>query len=244
MSLQNNPATEFSAAFRHGLSAGDVPAFVTATDPAEAAIRFAVYRNNVAHSLREALGRRFSVVRRLVGDEFFGAMAAEFIAAHPPQSPVLQEWGWEFAGFLTEFPPVARLPYLPDVARIEWARGRAYHAADADPLDPSALVEDAPIRLHPSLRLLRLDQPAVSIWAANQPGRDGRVRGSGAETALIWRRPDFDVPVQALKPLDAAFITALMDGATLARASTLTDPVPMLTLLLRDGLICKTEDPS
>jgi hypothetical protein len=37
--------------------------------------RFAVYRNNVAAGLANALAARFPVVKRLVGDEFFRAMA-------------------------------------------------------------------------------------------------------------------------------------------------------------------------
>ncbi|MBU3030788.1 HvfC/BufC N-terminal domain-containing protein [Paracoccus marinaquae] len=227
---------------RAALAGGPVPGFITARHPAEAERRFAVYRNNIAHSLREALARRFPVIRRLVGAGFFGAMAAEFIARHPPRSPVLQEWGGDFPHFLGLFAPVATLPYLGDVARIEWARGQAYHAADARPLPPERLDGSEPLRLHPSLQLLLLNHPAASIWQANQPGRDGRLRATGAETALIWRRPDFEVRVASLAPLEAGFIAALMGGRTLETATLLTDPVPMLTLLLRDGLICGAED--
>lgn len=230
---------DVTSEFRAGMAGGAVPGFVTARDPAEAQRRFAVYRNNVAHSLRLALARRFPVVERLVGTPFFAALAGEFIAAHPPRSPVLQEWGEDMAAFLTGFGPAAMLPYLPDVARIEYSRGRAYHAADATPLPAGRLQEAGSLHLHPSLHLLRLGHPAVSIWQANQPHRNGRTDASGPETALIWRRPDFDVPVQALAPGDADFIAALQAGHSLEAASQLTDPVPMLTLLLRDGLICE-----
>ncbi|WCR10559.1 putative DNA-binding domain-containing protein [Paracoccus stylophorae] len=235
---------EFTRAFRAALAGGAVPDFVRAPDPAEAASRFAVYRNNVAHSLRTALSRRFPAIRRLVGGTFFDAMAAEFVAAHPPASPVIQEWGDEFPRFLTMFPPVATLPFLADVARIEWARGRAYHAADAVPMPAGNLGQTGPLRLHPSLHLLHLDHPAVSIWQANQPDRDGRTDAVGAQIALIWRRPDFSVSVQPLSQMDGGFIAALMQGAPMAAAAVLTDPVPMLTLLLRDGLICDPGAPS
>lgn len=234
------PQSEFTDAFRGALMGGALPDIVTAVD--EVARRFAVYRNNVAHSLSQALARRYPVIQRLVGETFFAAMGREFVALHPPRNPVLQEWGAGFAAFLDGFPPLAALPYLGDVARIEWARGRAYHAADAVALQPDALPTEQPLCLHPSLHLLQLRHPGVSIWQANQPGRDGRVRAAGAEIALIWRRPDFEVAVQALSPLDAGFIAALKDGVSLEAASGLTDPVPMLSLLLRDGLICRRED--
>ena len=236
------PQNEFTTGFRGALAGQGVPQGVTARLPAEAAIRFAVYRNNVAHSLKQALGRRFPVVERLVGAEFFAAMAAEFIVAHPPRSPVLAEWGGDFAGWLAAFPPVAGLRYLPDVARIEWARGRAYHAADAMPAAPQDLSPDATLRLHPSLQLLRLTHPAVSIWAANQPGRDGRCAARGPEIALIFRRPDFEVPVQPMTEADAAMLDALMAGRTLAEAVGTHDPSRLLALLLTHSLICKDED--
>lgn len=237
------PRSEFTAAFRAALAGDDLPPGVTAQRAAEAAQRFAVYRNNVAHSLKSALARRFPVIERLVGAEFFAAMAAEFIAAQPPRSPVLAEWGGDFAGWLAGFPPVAALAYLPDVARLEWARGRAYHAADAVAIDPATLPGRASLRLHPSLRLLHLDYPAVSIWAANQPGRDGRCAAAGPEIALIWRSPDFDVPVQAISAADAALIAALAAGQPLAEATGDHDPTAMLTLLLRHSLICEEDTP-
>ena len=235
------PQSEVTALFRAALAGGPLPGFVTARQAEEAAQRFAVYRNNVAHSLREALGRRFPVVKRLVGAEFFNAMAGEFIAAHPPRQPVLQEWGADFAGFLDRFPPVETLPYLGDVARIEWARGLSYHAADAMPMPPRRLTETGPLRLHPSLQLLRLTHPAFDIWQANQPGRDGKLRGTGPRNVLIWRRPDFEVEAIAISDPDADFLQGLTQGQPIAQAASSTNPVPILTLLLRHGLICDKE---
>lgn len=182
----------FLAAFRRGLDAGGLPPGVTAPAPEEAARRFAVYRNNVVHGLTQALVRRFPVVERLVGPAFFAAMARVFVAAHPPRTPVLLRYGDAFPGFLAGFPPVAHLPYLADVARLELARGAAYHAADAAPLDPEALRTAGPrtrLRLHPSLRLLRSDWPVVAIWAANQPGGSGSPSDRGPQVALVARDP-------------------------------------------------------
>ena len=217
--------------------------------PDEVAVRLAVYRNNIAHSLRRALAQRFPAVERIVGAPFFAAMADQFLDRHPPRSPVLQEWGADFPGFLAGFPPLAGLPYLPDVARIEWARGLACHAADAAPL-PAHRLADAlsgggPLRLHPALQLLRLGHPAVSIWQANQPGQDGACRAAGAEIALIWRRPDHQVPVARLAPGDAALLDALLRGAPLsaALADEAGDPAALLALLIRDALICDAPTP-
>ena len=131
------------AQFRSGLSSGAVPPGMTALDPAEVERRFAVYRNNVAHSLSRALASRYPVIERLVGEDFFRPLAAAFIAAHPPASPMLFQWGGEFPGFLAGFPPLRDLPYLADVAELEWLRGQAYHAADAQPADATAATSSS-----------------------------------------------------------------------------------------------------
>src|SRR3990167_8260186 len=103
--------------------------------------------------------RRFPVIRRLVGEAFFTPLARLYAETDRPRTPVLAEWGAGFAGFLEGFPPLAAYPYLADVARIEFARGRAFHAADAPPVAPEILAVADPERirlmLHPSVILLR-----------------------------------------------------------------------------------------
>ena len=62
-----------------------------------------------------------------------------FVREQPPRSPLLAIYGDEFADFIAAFEPARELPYLADVARLEAARTRAYHAADATPLDAGRL---------------------------------------------------------------------------------------------------------
>lgn len=244
---------EFVARFEAALRGGPLPPGLRARDPAEVERRFAVYRNNVAASLSQALATRFPVIRRLVGDEFFAALAGLYARAEPPQSPVLAEWGAGFAGFLDRFPPLAAWPYMGDVARIEHARGRAFHAADAPPVDPAVLAGADPARLrlglHPSVILLALAHPAVSIWRRNQPGAGDIPPAAGPETALILRDRAFDVPVQALGPGDAALMAGLLAGRTLACAAQAAqaaepahDPQPLLVGLMRAGAITQTTE--
>ncbi|WP_176562852.1 HvfC/BufC N-terminal domain-containing protein [Paracoccus liaowanqingii] len=242
------------ARFRAALRGGALPPGVTATDPTDAARRFDVYRNNVAVSLSQALARRFPVILRLVGEDFFRALAREYLVADPPRTPVLAEWGTGFAGFLAGFPPLAPWPWMADVARIEVARGRAFHAADARSLDPAALAGTDPARLclhlHPSLAVLRLDHPAVSIWRRHQPGAPDHPLPALPEIALILRDPGFDVPVEAIPPADAVLIEALAGGAPLAEAALAAqqvqpghDPGPRLVRLMRAGTIVEGVSP-
>src|SRR5438105_2614661 len=77
--------------------------------------RFAVHRNNVVVGLISALRARFPATERIVGEEFFAAMARVFIATRPPRSPLLMFYGDDFPQFVASFPPAAALVYLPDV---------------------------------------------------------------------------------------------------------------------------------
>nr|WP_111298803.1 DNA-binding domain-containing protein [Paracoccus saliphilus] len=234
--------------FQDALAGAGLPPGVTAREPSEIQRRFSVYRNNVAVSLSDALTRRFPVIRQLVGDDFFRVMARAYIAEAPPRTPVLAEWGDDFPDFLEGFPALSDWPYMADVARIEFARGLAYHAADAPPLNPSALAaadfEGLVLHLHPSVIVLRLSHPAVAIWARHQPQAQHLPLPSGPQIALILRDASLAVPVEAISRGDAALIEGLAEGRTLASAAHKArrvqphhDPQPRLVSLIRAGAL-------
>jgi hypothetical protein len=188
--------------------------------------RFAVYRNNVVAGLVNALRAKFPATGRIVGEDFFTAMARVFVMTHPPRSKILHTYGDDFGDFIAAFEPAAELPYLADVARLEAARTRAYHAADAQPLAPAAFANIEPqsagalrLTLHPSLQMVRSRHPVVTIWAMNAGETDiGPVDEGAAEDALVLR-PALDVTVRALPPGGAAFLLSLSNGDTMVEAA-------------------------
>lgn len=198
--------------------------------------RFAVYRNNVASSLTRALEAAFPTVRKLVGEDFFAAMAGNFLRAHPPHSRMLMLYGEAMPEFLTGFQPAAGLGYLPDVARLDQAMRESYHAADSAPLPEAEfqrlLGEDiASLRLTlaPSLRIVRSRWPIHAIWTANH--EDGLAPQAVAEDVVVLR-PEFDPRPQLLPPGGAAFLGDLLQGRTLGESLTLADDgIPLSTLL-------------
>ena len=204
----------------------DVPAPLVRKAGGTPARRFDVYRNNVHASLIDVLSARFPVAARLVGEEFFRAMARVYVEKEPPRSAVLLTYGAGFADFVARFPPAAPVPYLADVVRLEWAWHTAYHAADAAPLPLAALgevaggAEHAVLALHPSLGVVRSTYPVVTIWQlAVREGEDepSRLPADG-EDALV-ARPTLEVEVRRLPAGGAGFILALQDGATLHEAA-------------------------
>src|SRR6266436_557889 len=104
----------FETSFAQALLDADrpIPYGITAHNAVVSARRFAVYRNNVVAGLVKALKSRFVVVDKIVGEEFFAAMARVFVKEQPPRSPVLAIYGDEFATFIAAFDPARELAYL------------------------------------------------------------------------------------------------------------------------------------
>lgn len=210
------------------LNAGrPLPAGVTTARGEADASRFAIYRNNVFVGLTRALAQRFPVTEQLVGTEFFTAMARAFAQDNKPASPLIIAYGDSFPDFIAGFAPAAALAYLADVARIEAAWTRAYHAADAPLLDLAALSARAPddlvhLRLppHPSAALICSEHPVGTIWAAHQGDEVVPVETWRAETVLVVR-PVMTVELNILPPQDAAFARALFGGAPLGEAAAI-----------------------
>ena len=193
--------------------------------------RFAVYRNNVMVSLIDALADTFPVSQALVGEAFFRAMAAVFVRANPPHSPVMAHYGQGFAEFIEGFPAAAGLPYLADVARLELLRVQAYHAADATSVSRAALallladperLPGARFALQPSLCYLVSNHAVVSLWAAHQSEDvDAAVRVvdiAQPECALLIR-VGLDVEIRRIATGTATFIRHLHEGLALGDAA-------------------------
>jgi Putative DNA-binding domain len=228
-----------------------VPDGLTTRNLARPSRRFDVFRNNVRTGLIRALASRFPVAEKIVGEAFFAAVAQAFIARHPPRSPMLLGYGDDLADFVETYHPAAELAYLPDVVRLEVARGKAYHAADLPPLDPAILAAvdtDAlpaiTLTFHPSVSVVRSVHPIVTIWAMNAGELElSPIEPWIGEDALV-ARPRLEVLVHRLPLGGAEFLTALMSGATLAAALEAVlakadgfDLVANLAGLLRSGAI-------
>ncbi|MGF1629056.1 MAG: putative DNA-binding domain-containing protein [Kiloniellaceae bacterium] len=190
--------------------------------------RFDVHRNNRVVSLIEALESTFPVVCRLVGADFFKAAAKTYIRRFPPLTPVLLLYGESFGDFLDGFEPAAGVPYVGDVARLEWARLAAYHAADAEPLSiarladlPQELLPDLRFVIHPSLHLLNSRWPVASLWAVTSGADPSRAVDMKTGEAVAVLRPMLSVEVRVLPEGGHAFVSALAAGSSLGAAAEL-----------------------
>lgn len=140
-----------------------------------------------------SLASSYPVVRQLLGAASFADLACAVWQAHPPVRGDVARWGEHLAAFMQTDPQLASEPYLPDVARAEWAMhqsaGLDDHAAQpasfalltapfsgddptADPtVDPTRLY----LQLAPGTAVLASRWPVAAIVQAHQAqaARDG-----------------------------------------------------------------------
>lgn len=187
---------------------------------------FHIHENNTRILLTESLAATFPVVRKLVGEAFFDALAHAFIKGNLPVSGTLIDYGAAFPGFLADFPPARSLPYLSDVARLEWAWHECLNAADVvaisagdlAAIDQAALI-NLRFRVNPGLRLISSPYPVDAIWRANMAEATETVDLDAGPARLMLIRHEFQVRMQSLSLGAAQFVATLGEGATLAQAA-------------------------
>jgi len=197
-------------------------AAVRGTAPLAASL--ARYREQVFAGWESALADAYPVVARLVGPAFFAEAASAYARDFPSASGDLHRFGARFADFLAGYPHAKALPWLADMARLEWALHQAQFAADAAGLDAAALAAVAPERqgdvkllLHPATAMLRSRWPLVAWWEANQPDRDGTPRDDAAASAAILVTRSGGLPrPHEVDDAEAVALQAWTAGADLA----------------------------
>lgn len=202
------------------------PWLAAASTDAPTALGLAVYRNNVLHSLSEALAAQFPVVRRLVGAEFFAGLAREFICQQPPSTPALTFYGDGFAAFIQQHSHCKPAPYLADVARLEFSCQYALHATDSAPLavtsllalEPSALPDHG-LRLHAGATLLQSRWPVQQIFSENQREEPGFVEvDSDCSSLLLIHRRNDQAEIVTLQAPAFLMLQRLQQGDSLQQA--------------------------
>jgi hypothetical protein len=191
------------------------------------------YRANAGALAERALAAAYPVVQQLLGEDSFAALARHFWHRVPPERGDLGAWGESLADFIGSAPGLAAEPYLPDVARLEWAVHCAAGAADdlAPPAGLERLGHGDPDALllvpRAGTTLLRSQHPVVAIWLAHRPpaaqqaDRFAAVQAAFAagrgECALVWRS-GWQVQVASLEPADARFTEEILRGQSLGAA--------------------------
>ena len=190
-------------------------------EPGEA--RLAVYAEGYQVRLREALAEAYEAIHHILGGDAFGALAREYARRYPSHDYNLSFAGRHLPDYLPQSSWAERLPFLPDLARLEWAVCQAFHAFEQPPIDPAQYaswsLEDwqrACVSLQPSVGVVVSNWPILDLWAARTAPREAiDIQLESRPQSVVVFRQDVRVRAECVTPLQAALIDGLRQGRTL-----------------------------
>jgi uncharacterized protein (UPF0276 family) len=217
--------------------------------------RLIAYSGGYVARIYEALKEAYEAVRRLLGEKEFVALAEPYAKRYPSQTYNLTLAGSRFAEFLHEN-PVKGMPYLEDLARLEWLMVESFHAFDEAPFDQKQLAkipledwEQARLIFQSSVRLFAADWPVLELWTNRKVIEPGMVLKKEKQYLLIGRR-GIQVRCEFLDEKQHRFLESLLCGRTLGEAcedlaaASGEEDIPVAEWFARwvqDGLIARCE---
>ena len=194
--------------------------------------RLAVYQGGYPARVREALEQCYPATNRILGSGSFASLARRYLPFAPHGWCNLNSIGRNLPTLLSDDPGdpgdllTTELPFLPDLARLEWAVYRAFHATLDPPCD-LAVCEDWSIEQWSAVRFeIRSDVAVVTsawpirdLWAVRDTPREE------IDVALVDRpqtvavaRSGFDVEVRVLEESESTVARSLLRGDRLGEA--------------------------
>ena len=185
--------------------------------------RLGVYRDGYPARLREALLEAFPAVAKILGD---GSLAS-MVVRYRPQVPI----GWcnlNFVGralpnFLLSDRLAEDLPFLPDLARLEWCVVECFHARIGEPFDLATTASwelddwaKARIAFQPGVALVPSPWPIHELRAARERERPEIDVDLVGRPQSVWiYRHGFEVVTELLDEVEAGIAQKLFEGRTL-----------------------------
>ena len=197
--------------------------------------RLSVYQNNYFASLNEVLTDIFPSIVKLVGEDFFKALAQKYWQAQPPSSSVLLTTAESFPSFLQEEPTLQTLPYIADIARLDYFYNQTYYAHEQEAVTAETLSEIPPtelaehqLELQRSLIIFESKFAIFDVWqwhSSNDENSANNTSGSEQEhisydeqqTVLLFQHQN-TVEIFNIDPAFQKFLVTLQSGASLNEA--------------------------
>jgi hypothetical protein len=170
------------------------------------------------HRLLDAARETYPRVVKLVGDDRFAEIFANFLVAHPPESASIKYVARRLPTLLDSLDLRAD---LGDLARLEWARFDLRDERDALPLAlqdlariPPAMLGELSLRLAPYAKIVSLQHEVAGVWSALRDDQDAGNVVASPSVVLVWRR-DFVVLHRVVSDEESSALGWVERGATL-----------------------------
>jgi hypothetical protein len=220
--LQRDMAARVLATGDAEMRAGRLADWLTAAPGASLAERVAVYVDGYPARLNDALAEQFPAVRHLLGATRFRALVERYRRVASLATPNLNAVGAELPAFLAGDALARELPFLADLATLEWSIVCAFHVAREPDLDAASLgagpanaLTALRLRVQPDVAVHRSAWPLHALWAARETPLDQIDIDLSRGAAVLVRRDGLDVTCDPIEPAEAEALGALMHGATL-----------------------------
>lgn len=186
--------------------------------------RWQIYASGYFDRLSEALENDYPALRRIVGSDPFGSLVRRYALAVPPRSFDLGQAGDRLSEFLATDWLAEKLPFLPDLARLEWGLAQAFVSEDAVPLrwdelramDPES-VSEMPLLPMPGTVLLRSRWPLIEIWKCkDRSDPEVSVEVEGRPSIVLVYRSGFEARCTGVSEVVASLLDAADEGGSLA----------------------------
>jgi len=183
-----------------------------------------IYRNNSFSAASKAMQLTYPAIKKLVGEDFLEFAAYKYIQQNPPLSGNLDDFGGAFANFLKNFKPAESIPYLFDIAQLEWLIRSSELIDNSQQIDYNALSKipqdkyfELTFKLQPSAFFLSSPYPIDKIWelatSDSEPDENFDITlENGANIMII--RPYDNVSIVPLTISEFTFLKSLNEGAS------------------------------
>lgn len=194
-----------------------------------------IHRQTWLGARMEVLKSAFPVCQEIVGDECFRQLCRDCALACPSVHPNLHCFPEHFAAWLDDWipdrPEFADYAYLPDLARLEWARYRIWEIGNNETFDFAAFAglnaqQQAGVRfrLGESASLVESPFPIHELWRLHQTDTEqSTLAASELPEHLLVCRTSQGPEIERLSGDAAAIYRQLEQGASLAELQAAAD---------------------
>ena len=182
-----------------------------------------IYRNTFVMGTTEALEATYQHVLSLVGDEFFTAVARQFILQQPPQENNIMTYGDGFSDFLHRLPQLKEMPYIAEMARFEWRLETITNAyMENDSFDstrlsriPEALLGDIVFTIPKQVCLFSSKQNILHLYQMLITHNVQQCDLNSTCYIALKKQPDFSVELIKLTPDEYSLLKQIKEKRSL-----------------------------
>ncbi len=199
--------------------------------------RVNIYQNNTFEALKETLRSTFPVCKALVGDKYFSQLATAHVHREFLKTPNLDDYGETFAqtlhDLISSHHELHALPYLSDVATLEWLLHHSYYAKDRQIFDFHAFSvlngeeqNNVSFKLADDICLMNSQYPVYDIWLSHQTQKNNLIKLAFNEQKQYFiaiSRTRFYPKAMLLKESDYRLLMAIKKGKSVVKFAHLLE---------------------